>query len=1214
MLGSHKSFDLSISKALIAFLVAIGLAACGGGGGSNVGSQNDSPPRASAQVVGSSSTVAGTVTARSGSEVLLSGKESDGIDDPILQFTWRQVDSTGINVDLIERTSNSRSFTAPRVAQPTNLQFELTVVDSENKSATDTVTVSILPAPDSNVFLMQDAATDPSVNSYEFVVAVEPGEQTHSAFSLDLETVVDWVDRSGAAQTLVLNRETINGEWPEQVTGIEDVTSAYFNPRYIRALPWIDVDEINKHFEEEDSRDKRLETRDIDKAAIYIRFIFNSFDNNARVVLLFPDDSTREVITTTTGQIDSGKINVDELREKAGLESRSSAAKYYALINAPATLSQWLAQAGFTADPDNQPGVAHTKYTNNFDLGFGRDMYLRVDEECGNVYSFVGNYPSLESTLQNRNKFATVVMEYSPIDGGCSGDKFVKFLNYVPDERSGEEVLVKSMDFDGRGERFVPGVCTVCHGGGPNDLSGVNLEAIAGMDDESRRALADLDTTFMLWDLDSFLYADDDPAITPDRDRISDAERQKYSRSSQEDQFRALNQGTLDTYLDDPERHAASIELVHGWYGSSNCGEATTQVSPKLMPGATFDGGFVQCGWQTEPTLYQQVFARNCRACHTQLGNAARNFDTAAEFLANPELNRTVFDQGTMPLARLTDDRFWAAFDGGSSAASVLAERRNVSPAQSDLPRPSFTASPPIPDAGAEVRLDGSGSAFADSYNWSLEANSECSQLPMLVGANSAFAAFVAGESGCRYTASLSASNAAGSATLSKAVNVADPAPEAVDFVAPLGPYKPGDGVLRIEVLSRIEVVGDGGLQLVLNADGAAFNPNATNNGDGSLNYSVTNPFGVQDEVQYQLRDANGTPAPIPGVITVQIPAVVPGLTADGSPVAVNLSFSVAGAIPLSGFNIFRGDSADELVLLTTIANGSTRNYRDESVAPDQTYFYQVSALSGEFESPRSSVAQVRTVINPLTGVSATALSATSIRISWNPVADAIGYLIQDGNGAAIATVPAAGSFYDDEGLTPATLYRYRVIADFGGGLMTNFVATEATTLAVPQPGNVQLSKNCTTLAQVSMLSVTWDAVPEAESYIVSHDGADQAVAASPTSSTVSGLPTRSPITIGVRAVIDGVNSAAGTDSITTCVSWSGDIYPQLNTVDCSGCHGPGDTPPVIGPNPTTSEMYNLVNGSCFLTDTCTSGMGGAVQGFFDGGGAAWTAEGAFEN
>lgn len=69
------------------------------------------------------------------------------------------------------------------------------------------------------------------------------------------------------------------------------------------------------------------------------------------------------------------------------------------------------------------------------------------------------------------------------------------------------------------------------------------------------------------------------------------------------------------------------------------------------------------------------------------------------------------------------------------------------------------------------------------------------------------------------------------------------------------------------------------------------------------------------------------------------------------------------------------------------------------------------------------------------TGVTATALTSTSVRVTFNAVSGATGYVIQRAEGAgAFATVAnLTDTSYDDTGLLENTQYRYRVAATSGG-------------------------------------------------------------------------------------------------------------------------------------------------------------------------------------
>lgn len=103
---------------------------------------------------------------------------------------------------------------------------------------------------------------------------------------------------------------------------------------------------------------------------------------------------------------------------------------------------------------------------------------------------------------------------------------------------------------------------------------------------------------------------------------------------------------------------------------------------------------------------------------------------------------------------------------------------------------------------------------------------------------------------------------------------------------------------------------------------------------------------------------------------------------------------------------------------------------------------------------------------NPPTGVTVTATSATSLRVTFTGVTGASGYVIERAQGATggtftvIDTVTA--SPFEDASLAPSTTYRYR-IATLSGSLRSGY-STEASgvTTAAGAGGTVTLSGNIT--------------------------------------------------------------------------------------------------------------------------------------------------------
>jgi len=747
-----------MKNALLITLLSYGLISCGG---SEVGRQQDEPPVAVASVFGASVTTTGVVTVRSGSEVLLSGENSDGVDDPLIGFRWQQVGATDYEPALYERATSSVGFTAPMLpateTSGVDLQFQLTVVDGDGESASDLVTVKVLPVNDLNHFLLKPQVDERLV----WLVAPEGGVTLDAdvPVSVLLTYRVDWLDRSGESQSVEYHRETLSGvALAASARAITDARNTYF----AQPIPLLDIDNVNTFFQ----GDGRLELEGVEAATLTVLAeLEQSAVGSLRLYLAKDSVNGFEVIDTTAVETAANtfEFSVEWARQIFGLESKRSANNYYACIDPAdeaASLSSWLAQAGFTDDADD---VVHTTYVNNFDLNFGRDMYVRTDD-IGNVYSYVTNYPTLENALTNRNDFAVVVMEYSAAPTGqcgdgtfeddASGKKIVKFYAYVPDELTGEYVRAPTMNFDGRGERALPGVCIACHFGSSNteEFNVADLASISA-------TAANLNSSFMPWDLDAFLYTADatmqqsDPLYAANQ--ISDDVTAAFSREAQEAAFRRQNQAVLDTFTHDQEnllRFETPIKLLHGWYGNPEIetldfgsedaplsSEQLQALKTKVdtLPNNRFDGeGYVPQGWTGQESLYADVFARNCRLCHVQIGDKEIDFDNYREFVTNERLGSYVFEQGVMPLSRLTMDRFWTDYYGRPSAALVLREHLNNDAFPANDVHPSIVPGLPVavvsPSRDSEqaydvaldfdevVLLDGSLSLFADQYTWQL--------------------------------------------------------------------------------------------------------------------------------------------------------------------------------------------------------------------------------------------------------------------------------------------------------------------------------------------------------------------------------------------------------------------------------------------------------------------------------------------------------------
>jgi mono/diheme cytochrome c family protein len=580
----------------------------------------------------------------------------------------------------------------------------------------------------------------------------------------------------------------ITGEWPAGVPLLADPDLEWFeqwwNPRYTLKIPRVDADDFNQPLIDQGARGRILDAFNASNTTVLLAFELTAPENQQDATLILPtaeeapvglpsgisakfglDPINRSIVTNagvglpTEAIVDLAKL----LAEIDGRESTLTSEFYYRSIDPDGrrdTLNKWLLEAGFASDDrgtllpeavagsDTVEGIfAHAIYLNNYDLGFGRNMFSRTDE-FGNVYSFVVNHATLEGAIRRLDSIVTVVMEYSPADSEPlnSPDKFVKFYTFIEDG-SGDSRRISTMDFDGRGERFTPGNCVACHGGvNPPGFSELFVESCGNVDDlacytwpddvdgdGNSDPPGDLAATFLPWDLQSLLYADTDPAITEaplpfDGESLAQELLQDYgdfSRATQEPQLRKLNEAAYRTYLsgcmgvaDEDCDTLLARQLVEAWYPNPGPGE---------LLGPTFVNGVPE-GWQNDAeapeaeVLYYVVYAQHCRMCHTNIFNASLRFGTYEAFVEHASLPSSVFDRGHMPAARLTMDRFWAP-GPVPYPPDVLAFHLGVPPEDAGGPQPQADIATPataIVDRYDTIPLSADESTFANSFDWDL--------------------------------------------------------------------------------------------------------------------------------------------------------------------------------------------------------------------------------------------------------------------------------------------------------------------------------------------------------------------------------------------------------------------------------------------------------------------------------------------------------------
>ncbi|HEX5421438.1 MAG TPA: Ig-like domain-containing protein, partial [Gammaproteobacteria bacterium] len=790
-----------------------------------------------------------------------------------------------------------------------------------------------------------------------------------------------------------------------------------------------------------------------------------------------------------------------------GRESALTAEVYYRTVDPDSTrytLDSWLQMAGFASDdrgtlkPEAIAGTgefAHAIYLNNYDLGFGRNMYTRTDP-YGNVYAFVGNYLTLEGAIRAGAPFATVVMEYSPLRAPSDGtQKFVKFFTYV-DDGSGDSRRVGSLNFDGRGELFTPGNCLACHGGAkPPGLSelvydsgcGNTLDAACYSWPAKNRdgvdiADGNLQATFLPWDSGALLFADTDPAITqgPKRfDGLSVADRLRrdygdYSRAAQEAQIKKLNEAAYATYCNasvvpDCPTDAAR-RLVEHWYGGLD--------QDGKLSAAAFDDSEAPIGWRNGETvstptsvdpgatainpdsaeaIYHGVFAHHCRMCHTNITDPALRFDTYQKLkaeAANGDVTEAVFQRGVMPAARLTADRFWVSFaEGTPTAADLLAKEVGFdSPDGQSGPAPKaqITGLGGTVARNASVRFSGADSLFAGAFAWTVEyepptllaGDSDIAAFePALVGAANSQLAFAAAKPGT-YKVHLTIRDKDGAefAADPVEVDVPDHLPEFGDLT--LNIAEGGSETLSVlDELNKLcatagcpEVFGDSPFSVAVNA--AAWQAS-----DGQL---------TLDDA------ARGTvtiTATQPGPISAALPFTVTDADSETLTAAINVNI-----VPLS--NPTATDDNDTTCAQTTIINDIVSGCAQPSVAVAGTRQVSIDVLANDVSDPAAGALHIDSFTQPAGGSSVGLVFQSGDSLVFRPALGftgtaTFGYVAVDSNTTGGRTSNEAEVSVT---VVPTTRFSVEVQGALnGGGCLGCHVAS---TISTCSPGSEALAPN----------------------------------------------------------------------------------------------------------------------------------------------------------
>jgi hypothetical protein len=331
---------------------------------------------------------------------------------------------------------------------------------------------------------------------------------------------------------------------------------------------------------------------------------------------------------------------------------------------------------GFTPPPVQVDTSA--AYANTVDLGFGREMHCV--KNGANTACYVSNYDSLVYTgpgqgtdVSKANKAvdglnglvapdATVAMEFSPIeDFAAQGNpvtisdtqQVVKFFVFNAAGNPADKA-----NLDGLGDRPVPQLCMVCHGGFIPNPTGSTQTALGvktpvfrdpSVDAAGSRADVKLNAKFLPFDLKSLSYST----------------QAGFDRNSQEAAFKTLNEivkVSPPPDVTDPTSSAISV-LFDAWYPGN--------VTPQQDAAVPL--------WKSSPlraNFYTSVVARSCRTCHVTNAAPALRFDRPLTTAVNEPgfddklglVQTRVCKQHVMPHARRTHDLFWTSINPSQPA------------------------------------------------------------------------------------------------------------------------------------------------------------------------------------------------------------------------------------------------------------------------------------------------------------------------------------------------------------------------------------------------------------------------------------------------------------------------------------------------------------------------------------------------------------------
>ncbi len=437
-----------------------------------------------------------------------------------------------------------------------------------------------------------------------------------------------------------------------------------------------------------------------------------------------------------------------------GLDINSEAyvnAYYQAVdpMNQRTTLGDWKSINGFDAGAD-----VHVTFRDTKDLGYGRDMYAREFPD-GRVAIYVDNYVvsiepgdattygplNLDAAIEHDREynFGSNAIEFSPDPNDPNAQKIVKFFTFGPMDTNGAQRRLIAADLDGRGVKYMPTMCVVCHG-----ATMYPLRQDGSFDPVSLKS-----AKLNILQQHTFQFSAE-AGFTEENQKngIAAINRMVYNTYREIGMRADSNNGTVNDDRDDDQanwRSDFAEELVEGAYGDMNPGDDV------LEQNTDYQADFVPAGWSQTvgrpggvEVLYKQVIEPHCIGCHSLRGTRiaqdndepgiekypnAVNFSSYEEFIGNKDLIIDyVYRRGAMPRSLINFSQFWSDPDGAPTLLAIYLDGFDVFDANGNVVIPGKSVAIPGADrtvASTPVVLNASASMFSVAYSWQIVSSTD---------------------------------------------------------------------------------------------------------------------------------------------------------------------------------------------------------------------------------------------------------------------------------------------------------------------------------------------------------------------------------------------------------------------------------------------------------------------------------------------------------